>query len=189
MWEVLLRQVLQPEGGAAAHVLRGPGAAVRGVRPGVAPGGRVLRQAAQGAPERSHLPRHFRPLGETGNDGVSPFQQPEILASGREQPPRGGDRPHFRRADAQRRLPSRRRQRAGHGHVPAVPSTGGRGRDAAEADGRGGRKWQQEAGDSVAGSHAQGRQAPLRVSGPVAAGGLDPAPGGGACSLSACARA
>lgn len=37
--------------------------------------------------------------------------------------------------------------------------------------------------------HLAGRQAPLRVSGPVAAGGLDPAPGGGACSLSACARA
>lgn len=50
--EVLLRQVLRPEGGAAAHVLRGPGAAVRRVRAGVAARGRLLRPAAQAAAER-----------------------------------------------------------------------------------------------------------------------------------------
>lgn len=46
---LLLRQVLQQEGGAAAHVLRGPREAVCRVRPGLSEGGRVLRQAAEGA--------------------------------------------------------------------------------------------------------------------------------------------
>ncbi|XP_059771090.1 zinc finger FYVE domain-containing protein 21 isoform X1 [Balaenoptera ricei] len=68
---------------------------------------------------------------------------------------------------------SRRRQRAGHRHDPAVHGARGGGRDAAEADGRGGRKRQQKAGDSMAGGHAQGCQASLRISGPVTPRGLD----------------
>lgn len=56
--------------------------------------------------------------------------------------------------------PHSRRQRAGHRHDPAVHGARGGGRDAAEADGRGGRKRQQKAGDSMAGGHAQGTVGP-----------------------------
>lgn len=35
MRPLLLRQVLQQEGGAAAHVFRGPGSTVRRVQPGL----------------------------------------------------------------------------------------------------------------------------------------------------------
>uniref|UniRef100_A0A9L0SAY3 Zinc finger FYVE-type containing 21 n=1 Tax=Equus caballus TaxID=9796 RepID=A0A9L0SAY3_HORSE len=45
--------------------------------------------------------------------------------------------------------------------------------DPAEADGWGGCKCQQEAVNGVAGSHAQGCQAPLRISGPVTPRGTD----------------
>ncbi|XP_004836934.1 zinc finger FYVE domain-containing protein 21 isoform X1 [Heterocephalus glaber] len=63
---------------------------------------------------------------------------------------------------------NQRRQCPGCRHVPAVHGAGVRRRSPAEADGRGGRERQQEASGSVAGSNAQGCQAPLRVSGPVA---------------------
>lgn len=52
--------------------------------------------------------------------------------------------------------PSPRGRRSGHRHVPAVLGTRGGGRGPAEADRGGGCAWQQEAGDGVAGSHAQG---------------------------------
>lgn len=45
--------MLQQEGGAAPHVLRGPGAPVRRVQPAVPEGDGVLRQAAQSPPGRS----------------------------------------------------------------------------------------------------------------------------------------
>lgn len=48
------------------------------------------------------------------------------------------------------------RQHPSHWHAPAVHSARGRGCSTAEADGRRGRERQQEAGSSVAGSHAQG---------------------------------
>lgn len=50
MRPMFLRQMLQQEGGAAPHVLRGPGAPVRRVQPGLAEGDGVLRQAAQSSP-------------------------------------------------------------------------------------------------------------------------------------------
>lgn len=55
--------------------------------------------------------------------------------------------------------PSSRWQREGHRHVPAVYSAWGGGCDPAEADSWGGRERQQEAVNSVAGGHAQGRAA------------------------------
>lgn len=57
--------------------------------------------------------------------------------------------------------PPSSRQHSSHRHVPAVHSARGGGCSTAEADGWRGRKRQQEAGGSVAGSHAQGYQAPL----------------------------
>ncbi|XP_057344095.1 zinc finger FYVE domain-containing protein 21 isoform X1 [Manis pentadactyla] len=54
-----------------------------------------------------------------------------------------------------------RRQRTGHRYVPAVHSARDRERDPAEADSWGGCKCQQEAVNSLASGHAQGRQAPL----------------------------
>ncbi|XP_036162277.1 zinc finger FYVE domain-containing protein 21 isoform X1 [Myotis myotis] len=167
--KVLLRQVLRPEGGAAAHVLRGPRAPVRGLRARVTQGGRVLRQAAPRAAQRSRLPRKFWKLREIRNDGLSPFQQPEVPAAGRGQPPRDRGHAHLGRAAPHGRLPRWRGRRAGHGHVPAVLGPRGGGRGPAEADCRGGCTRQQEAGHGVAGSHAQGRQAPPRISGPVTA--------------------
>ena len=52
--------------------------------------------------------------------------------------------------------PSSSRQHSSHRHVPAVYSARGRGCNTAEADGWRGCKWQQEAGSSMAGGHAQG---------------------------------
>ncbi|XP_054944726.1 zinc finger FYVE domain-containing protein 21 isoform X2 [Physeter macrocephalus] len=135
--------------------------------------GACCRLETAGWDSRRHLPRNFWKLGEVRHDGLSSFQQPEVPASGRGRSPRGRGHAHCRRADARGRLPSWRRQRAGHRHDPAVHGAGGGGRDAAEADGRGGRKRQQKAGDSMAGGHAQGCQASLRISGPVTARGLD----------------
>uniref|UniRef100_A0A8C9C0W7 FYVE-type domain-containing protein n=1 Tax=Phocoena sinus TaxID=42100 RepID=A0A8C9C0W7_PHOSS len=115
----------------------------------------------------------FWKLGEARHDGPVVFPATKVPASGRGQSPRGRGHAHCCRADAHGRLPSWRRQRAGHRHDPAVHGARGGGRDAAEADGRGGRKRQQKAGDSMAGGHAQGCQASLRISGPVTPRGLD----------------
>lgn len=57
-------------------------------------------------------------------------------------------------------VPFLRRQHAGHRHVPAVLSTGVRECDTAEADCRRRCKHQQEAVHGLAGSHAQGTEAP-----------------------------